>query len=592
MKKVLFLIVSMLCMLAGCSDGGSDTLDPEPQPEEAASITCSTTSLSFGHEGGEQMLSFTANRNWNISVPSSISWCVISQTAGSAGTFNVSIKVAESQEYEERNATLSIKCGDAMHHVVLTQKQKDALLVTTNQYEVGKDGGTIELEVKANISYQLEIAEADKTWIKETTGRAFSSYKHTLKIEASDEYDKREGTLYVKSGDKTETIKVYQSGEAVLLLTTDEYTVSDKGETITVEIKSNFEYSVQMPEADWIKEEDSSRGLSSHTVKYVISPNESYDSRSAEIVFYDNNSSLKDTLTVIQAQKDAIILSQKEITVGSSSCTVEANVNTNIEFETKILNAEWITEKTTSRGLTEYAKLFTIAENQTNGNRTGQVVFLNTSKGIADTLTINQVKNDVLIISQKIYEVNDSETTIDVKYQTNLELEYIIPDEFSGWIKIGATSRSLSEYSQSFIISTNNGYDTRNGYILFKDKNSDLQETVQVIQAQKDAIILSRKEYEIAAQGGNITVSYESNVTVTIASNCDWIKIKSVSTRALTSSSFVMEIIENKSYKTRTGTVTISSTDGSLSKNLSITQGAKSTDGSMENIDDEQEKEW
>ena len=128
-------------MLVCCSDGGSDSPDnptpnPTPTPEETASITCSTTSLSLGYEGGEKTLSFTVNKNWTISIASDISWCTISQTAGSAGSFNVSVKVTENNEYDDRNVTISIKCDNVTHNVVLTQKQKDALLITTNKYEI------------------------------------------------------------------------------------------------------------------------------------------------------------------------------------------------------------------------------------------------------------------------------------------------------------------------------------------------------------------------------------------------------------------------------------------------------------------------
>lgn len=601
MKKLLFLLVGFLCIITACSGGAdeaSDTPSLEPAPESDyihIDSSIMTNGLVFDASGGEKTISFSTNKEWMLSVSNTVggsTWCGTSGISTGAGASTVTFIAAENTGYDDRSVSVTIKAGTASVTFPITQKCADALLVTSSRFDIPQEGGVIDVEVKANVSYQLEISENAKSWITENESRALSTQKHTFTITGHEDYDKREGEIYIKSGEKLETVKVYQSGGAILLLSKDEYMVSDQGETILVDVKSNMDFSVQMPDVNWLHVEDASRAMSSHTLRYVVDANEAYDSRSAQIVFYDKQSDLKDTLTVVQLQKDAIILSSKEVTVGSSSCTVEANVNTNIEFEIKIPNAEWITEMPTSRGLTEHTKSFAIAENQTNQNRTGQVVFFNTSKEIADTLTITQVQNDMLIIFQKYYEVNESETTIDVKYQTNLELEYIIPYEFSGWIRMATTSRSLSEYCQSFIISANNGYDARNGYILFKDKNSNLQETVNVVQEQKDAIILSRKEYEIAAQGGNIVVSYESNVPVTISSNSDWIKINSVSSRALNSSSFAVEVSENKSYKIRIGTVTISNTDGTLSKTLTITQGAKSTDGSMENIDEEQEKEW
>lgn len=78
---------------------------------------------------------------------------------------------------------------------------------------------------------------------------------------------------------------MYQSGEGVLLLTKSEYSVSDKGETIAVDLKSNFAFDVKMPDVDWVQSAAKTRGMSSHTLYYTIAPNETYDSREAEIIF-------------------------------------------------------------------------------------------------------------------------------------------------------------------------------------------------------------------------------------------------------------------------------------------------------------------
>lgn len=67
-----------------------------------------------------------------------------------------------------------------------------------------------------------------------------------------------------------------------------------------------------MPQVDWITT-TVTRSVSSHTLYYTIAPNETYDKREAEIIYYDrNDKSVADTLKIVQVQKDAILLSQKE----------------------------------------------------------------------------------------------------------------------------------------------------------------------------------------------------------------------------------------------------------------------------------------
>ena len=326
MKKVLFMLAMLTCIFASCSDGGSDEpVNPTPKPEEVkAEITIDSdiisNGLSFGVAAGEQSVSFSVNTNWTLSIASTTSgatWCKASATSGSKGTVNVKFTVDENTDYEDRSVSVTIKAGTASKTFTITQKGADALLVTTKKYEVAQEGGKIEVEVKANIDYQLAISETAKDWINEveSKSRALKTSKHTFEIAFNEEVEKREGEITFKSGDKVETVKVYQAGGAVLLLSKNEFTVSDAGETISVDIKSNVEYGVQMPDVDWITDEASSRGMSSHTLKYIISANEGYDNRSAEIIFYDKNSDLKDTLKVIQAQKDAIVISEKNISV-------------------------------------------------------------------------------------------------------------------------------------------------------------------------------------------------------------------------------------------------------------------------------------
>ena len=399
MKKALFMLAMLTCILAGCSGGGNDEpINPTPKPEEVkAEITLDSSivsnGLSFGVASGEQIVSFSANTNWTLSVASTTSgatWCKASATSGSKGNATVKFTIDENTSYDDRSVSVTIKAGTASKTFTITQKGADALLVTTNKYEVAQEGGKIEVEVKANINYELAISETAKDWITESKSRALTTHKHTFEIALNEESEKREGEITFKSGDKVETVKVYQAGGAIILLSQNEYTVNDAGETISVDIKSNVEYGVQMPDVDWIADEVSSRGMSSHTLKYVILPNEGYDTRSAEIIFYDKNSDLKDTLKVVQAQKDAIVISEKNFSVSKEGGIIEVKVNTNVDFEVQIpSDITWISQ-TDSRALSEKSIYLKIEENKDDNTREAEIVFINNESQISESITISQ----------------------------------------------------------------------------------------------------------------------------------------------------------------------------------------------------------
>ena len=313
MKTLRFIGMALFAILMctsfiACSEEGDDPIGPTPTPEVPKSeITIDanliTNGLSFSSLQGEQSISFSTNEDWTVNVANTTSgatWCTASAASGTKGSASVKFTVTENTIYEDRSVSVTIKAGTASKTFTITQKSADALLVTTDKYEVSQEGGTIEIEVKANIDYKMEISEKAKDWIKESSLRAMTTYKHTLEIAANQDAEKREGEITFKSDDLVETVKVYQAGGPIILLSQNEYNVSDKGETISVEVKSNVDFDVQMPDVDWIIDDASLRGLSSHTLKYIIARNETNKPREAEIIFFDKNSDLKDTLSIKQ----------------------------------------------------------------------------------------------------------------------------------------------------------------------------------------------------------------------------------------------------------------------------------------------------
>ena len=395
MKTFRLLAASLLiAVCAGFSSCGDDELEKEPlDPVGRDEITISSASFDFEANGGEKTLSFSTNRDWTATLANTANgekWCTVTPLNGKAGDNNMQIRVAANKGYDDRNVSLTIAAGGTSKTVIISQKQQDALTLTANKFEVGKNGGKINVEVKANIQYEVIISETSKSWISQSAKtRGLTSNNFSFDIAPSEEYDKRTGEIIIQSGELSETVHVYQSGEGVLLLTKSEYSVSDKGETIAVNLKSNFEFDVKMPDVDWVQSAAKTRGMSSHTLYYTIAPNETYDSREAEIIFYDKNSAVKDTLKIVQAQKNAIIISQKDYNVSANGEIIEVELSANIDYTVLIpSDYKWITQKPTTKGLINNKLYFDIASNIEEHGRNGFVVFQNDIEN--DTINIFQ----------------------------------------------------------------------------------------------------------------------------------------------------------------------------------------------------------
>ncbi len=393
------LVAIFICInLVACSDGNNEE-GLKPNPGEIPTITIDsnlvTNGLIFATGESEKCVSFTTNVDWTLSIASTLdgsTWCTASVKKGYKGESLVKFTATENIDYNDRSVAVTIKAGTASQTFTITQKCKEAILVTADKFEIGQAGGSINVEVKSNIDYQMEISGTAKKWITQTDTRALTTHNHIFRIAANEEYEKREGEIYFKKGEYIETVNVYQTGGAVIMLTKEEYAVSDKGETITVEMKSNVEYGVKMPQVDWIYDEASLRGASSHTLRYRISTNETYDSRSAQIIYFDkNNTANADTLTIIQAQKDAIVITNNEYEIDAKGQTIEVELSSNIDYTISIADdgKYWISRAENMRALSTQKIKFNIAENTSDDSRTSHITFTS-SNGASQNIKIIQ----------------------------------------------------------------------------------------------------------------------------------------------------------------------------------------------------------
>ena len=114
---------------------------------------------------------------------------------------------------EQPSATIVFSSGDVNRSVVVTQKQKDAILVTSNRIDVGAAGGQVTVEVKANVEFGISISEEAKSWIKPLETRALSTSLLSFAVDANDSLEKREGTITITGSAGQEIVKVYQEGD-------------------------------------------------------------------------------------------------------------------------------------------------------------------------------------------------------------------------------------------------------------------------------------------------------------------------------------------------------------------------------------------
>lgn len=420
----LFIFTIVLLFSTGC--------------EQEPILSVSNTSFSFEEEGGVATLSITTNNLWRAS--SSQSWCKLSMSSGDASDLSsasISIICEANQSYEERSCTITVYSAELQETITVEQKDNKAILVTPTRVEVTNAASTIELDVRHNVEYSVT---SNVSWIKQVTSKALSSSKLYFSVEANTSYDNREGiiTLTQKNGTMKQEVKVYQSQENAIIISKKNYDVSSSTSTVEVAIKYNVKYEVLIPETAkvWVSYVGT-KALSEATVLLEIKANDTYDTRSTIVTIKDQNSSLKDEITINQAAKNGLILSQKEYNLESSGGIISVVASSNVEY-TVTPSEKWITEVST-KGLTDNTHSLSVQKNEGYSDRSAYVVFK--AKNVAaltDTVYINQRRNEYLTLEKTSYEVYPEGGTLDVPVKTNVEFEVSIPADAADWLSVSS----------------------------------------------------------------------------------------------------------------------------------------------------------
>ena len=376
MKQMLYLLVCLSALawtVQACSDDNKSETPPAPEEPAITFPTGSDTQPVFTTEGGTSSLTFTATEAWTASVGEAdtraIDWLTVSPTSGQAGTATLTITTEPNNTYDERNAAITLASGGTRKTLTVTQKQRDALTVTSNKVELEATGGDFAIELQANVSVSYEIEESAKAWLTPTSDtRALTTTTLHFQAAPNEDLQPRQGIITLNGGNGlTEDVTVYQLGSSpVLILTQSEYLVGSDGETIKVELKSNNTYQIEMPSVDWITEADT-RALSTYTHYFTVAPNDTYDAREAVIRFVDEENGLEQTVSIQQMQRDAIVVAQSIYEIGAEGGALDFAVQANVDF-TVSTDADWITQVET-RGLTERVLHFDVAANESEEAR-------------------------------------------------------------------------------------------------------------------------------------------------------------------------------------------------------------------------------
>ena len=493
MRKNLNLI--LLALLAGgavmvnaCTSKEEPGKEPEPPKEETASITVlSGQTPVIADTGGSFTIEFSSSLPWKVTPVAT--WAIAEPSSGDAGEHcSVTVTVFENRTYNERSARIVLSCGEgdntASAEVRFTQKQKGALILSPSEVFVDPDGELVSILVKTTSDLTVSIQESAASWITQVKAKGITEKVLEFSIAENTGYDPREGVIAFSNDTGSDRVVIKQVAKGALIISATQINVSSDGEEISIKVSSNEEISYAIAESakSWIVPSNT-KGLVDHTLKFTIAENESYDAREGVITF--SSESCSQDVTINQAAKAALIISQTEYNVGAAGevISVTINANSDVSYEIEESAKSWISPSVT-KGLVENVIMFQIAANEEYDPREGTISFSNEAG--TETVTVRQAANGALFVDPVSFELDHNGGEISFTVQASSEVTVTVAPEDQDWI-IPSNTKALSTDTYKFAVLENTAYEPRTGSITVS--SDDGEQTVTVAQGEAPSAI-------------------------------------------------------------------------------------------------------
>lgn len=381
-------LVLCFCALMVCAcdvfslsdDGGGDDGSAVVVPETVLKLGVTEKVLS--DERQEFVVEVVSSGDFK--VDEDIPWLSVRADAKDASKLIVSVD--ENEEYEDRYGTVTVSLEELSEVIRITQKQKKAIILAADRYETGREGGLIRVALKTNVSVEVSISDDAGSWISLNETKGLQDKEIEFVVAPSEEPDVRCGEIVIAGEGETAHLSIYQAGEPVLVLGDDEFTVSSQGGVVKVELSTNVEYDIIMPQADWIAYEPSTRAIVTGTETFNVAANESYDARECEIGFAGRDGGIVQKVRVVQMQKDAVVLADTSVEVDGAAGAFSLTLASNVDYDVEI-DAGWLALSQT-RAMVEEELTFAYEANETLEVRTAVISFI--SEAVRQQVTVTQ----------------------------------------------------------------------------------------------------------------------------------------------------------------------------------------------------------
>lgn len=387
MKRIaIFLAIA----IAAVSCVQEETVTPEIK------VTTPAEELVLSSDEGILPVAFNVNVDWTAEIkePEAREWCTVSPAKGGKPGDNVlNVICIANAGTENRTATLVIKALDAVHEMVLTQLQKDVLVITADkEYDIPYQGKNLVFKVAHNLDLKVR---PDVDWITEVKSKTYVEDTLMFAV-APNAGEAREGKITFTADPFEEEIVIKQAPwvlEFAVDPAEDKAFDADGGEH-KITVASNVEYTVSLESNDWL-----TMSKDGDVYTFTAVANEGLKARDLDVRIAPKSAKYISAAKVINMSQKAagaklnISASEVRLTYLAQNfdLTVDATIEYGLSYK-KVVDGEYVDMPDAENWLSHVAAgnvyTFTALENASWEERSMAVVFTPKDAAYADMTTV------------------------------------------------------------------------------------------------------------------------------------------------------------------------------------------------------------
>ncbi len=528
-------------------------------------ISVSPNTLEVAAANGSTA-SFTISSNIAWSVASNQNWLTLSQKTGN-GNGTITVTAAANPSVTQRVATVKVVMGydvDTLSVQVTQSGIAPTLSVSPSALDIASvAGSSATFHVTSNTNWN---AVSNQSWLIASPVSGSDNSVVTVTAEANPLSVARTAIVTISAtGTTSKTVTVTQAaGAATLSVSSSTLNVAaQNGSTTSFNVTSNTSWTATCNQT-WLTLNPSS-GSGNGSVTITAEANPSVSERTA-IITVSASGVASQTITVTQITGNAIL------SVSSSVLNIPAAEGSTTTFDI-ISNVSWsvVSDQTwlavnSASGSGNGTVTLTSAKNETTEERTAIVTV--SAPGVASQLvTITQAAGEAtLLVSPLTLNVAASNGSTE-SFNVTSNISWTVVSNQS-WLTVNPASGTANG-TVAVSVEVNPTNSTRVAIVTVSGSSVSSQ-TVTVTQAAGAATLtVSPSTIDIAAMGGDTTITITSNTNWTVASDQSWLSANPVSGSG--NGTVILTATKNSMANERNAIVTVTA-EGTTSQSITVTQ--------------------